>query len=110
MDKLLEKPQFYSPNNIEAKQSSNYQRKHQKKRSRSFVMIKTSMFLKPKSSPSPKNIKKPLLLPNINTTKPRHILPPMIQKGKDINLPEFLQICQKNLVTKTHNIAKKKII
>jgi len=108
LEKIIKGSRFYSPNNVEEKKSSNYERKHHKKKSRSFILLKTSMFFKVK----PKNIgEKPLKTP-ITITKPLDNKLPMIRNKKPLeekidNRNGLLQISPKSIFLKPIFLRKK---
>ena len=110
-DKISNGNRFYSPHNVEEKKSSQYQRKHHKHRSRSFVLLKTSMFFKVKPKPQP--MKTP-----IKVIRVEDVRFPMIKNkrnfeekkmGDPVGQLQPLQITPKSIFVKARQMGIKQL-
>ena len=111
-DKISKGNRFYSPHNFEEKKSSQYQRKHHKQRSRSFVLLKTSMFfkVKPKAQPMKTPIKVikvddvrfPMIIKNTRNFEEKKM-------GDPVGQLQPLQITPKSIFVKARQIGVKNL-
>lgn len=109
-DKINKGNRFYSPHNVEEKKSSHYQRKHHKQRSRSFVLLKTSMFFKVKPTAQP--MKTPIKVIKVEDVRFPMIKNKKIFEEKKMGDPtgqlQPLQITPKSIFVKARQMGGKK--